>query len=702
MGGLKQIGRVFVNVTCFRGRRRPARVLGLLLLSAVALLLTKYGVCTVYPSVCETAGSDSAFEKLQNAFEDGPAMGLVLDDIKNKPAMDHELPLHHRSIKGSQQGEDAKPGGAPRLKIPRSIKDDATSDEHPQGYADEKGGVEEDYESLEQHAAQVKAPEHSVQQQPLEGGSPGPSEQEDGETPSEGVNALSKEDFLKQQRELAEQMKQGKADAVAKRKQEALSDAVVAGGKEEQPGKQPSDQEQRRMTAEQVAEAIRNGDMCKKVCPPFVWSDWSPCSKACGHGRKYRKAIYEFVCQSSELCPPNRIEESSCEIPCMFDPEKYGGPGGLEMYPINPLNPPMYPEDKEYSCGHWLVEYEKIHNDIVLGRRPPAYLLYSTGKGDYPTAGGLAARIRGITTVFFMAVLLERAFLIEWLDPPSLSDYLEPKSFDWADLSPIRELKRGPVRDIGSWRSAKESGKSAQWYMNSNLTEFFVNPVEVVQGHRYDFTFAVLRNPGLMPKAYELGVDGIKCRICCAWDMLFKMTYNFEKEMGELLKSVGHPNRPLTTIQMRSKSDDVQASVKTAEHYIKCAVKAGKDLKLSNTIWVPVFNSRLVVHIIAKKYTQMMRTPIQIDSATRTVHTHFGNLPPDTELAVAKGVQERTFKEFFLMLNSTVLVRTKGYVGSFGNVADAIRRFYAPIGSVYTYTPGGNTCVLFPDYHKIE
>ena len=91
--------------------------------------------------------------------------------------------------------------------------------------------MEEDYESLEQHAAQVKAPEHSVQQQPLEGGSPGPSEQEDGETPSEGVNALSKEDFLKQQRELAEQMKQGKADAVAKRKQEALSDAVVAGGK---------------------------------------------------------------------------------------------------------------------------------------------------------------------------------------------------------------------------------------------------------------------------------------------------------------------------------------------------------------------------------------------------------------------------------------------------------------------------------------
>ena len=35
---------------------------------------------------------------------------------------------------------------------------------------------------------------------------------------------------------------------------------------------------------------------------------------------------------------------------------------GLDMYPINPLNPAMYPEDKKYMCGHWLVEYEKLHN----------------------------------------------------------------------------------------------------------------------------------------------------------------------------------------------------------------------------------------------------------------------------------------------------------------------------------------------------
>ena len=38
---------------------------------------------------------------------------------------------------------------------------------------------------------------------------------------------------------------------------------------------------------------------------------------------------------------------------------------GLDMYPINPLNPAMYPEDRKYMCGHWLVEYEKLHQGIV-------------------------------------------------------------------------------------------------------------------------------------------------------------------------------------------------------------------------------------------------------------------------------------------------------------------------------------------------
>lgn len=298
----------------------------------------------------------------------------------------------------------------------------------------------------------------------------------------------------------------------------------------------------------------------------------------------------------------------------------------------------------------------------------------------------------------------ERAFLIEWDDPPGLSDYLQPKSFDWANLSPIRNRKHGPIRDIASWKAAKEDGRSSQWYMNTNFTKFFKYPVETIQGARYDFTYALLRNPELMPRAYEYGIDRIKCRLCCAWDMLFKMAPSFKEEMDKLLKSVGHPGRPILALQVRAKSDNIENAVKIAEHNINCGQKASKDLGLS-PVYIPVFNNRLVVHIVAKKYKRLMKTPIEIETATRTVHTHLGNLPSDTELEVAKGVQERTIKEFFLLLNSTVLIRTKGYLGSMGNVADAIRHHYAMQNKrihIHTYTAGGTSCSVLEESTKIE
>ena len=238
--------------------------------------------------------------------------------------------------------------------------------------------------------------------------------------------------------------------------------------------------------------------------------------------------------------------------------------------------------------------------------------------------------------------------------------------------------------------------------MNTNFTRYFKYPVERIQGARYDFTYALLRNPELMPKAFEYGIDRIKCRLCCAWDMLFKMAPNFEAEMNTLLKSVSYPSKPLLAVQVRAKSTDIEQAVKVAEHNVNCGQKASRDLKI-NPVYIPIFNNRLVVHIVAKKYKRLMKTPIEIETATRTVHTHFGNLPSDTELEVAKGVQERTFKEFFIMLNSTVLIRTKGYLGSMGNVADAIRRHYAVHGKkVYTYTAGGTTCSVIEDDFKIE
>ena len=67
---------------------------------------------------------------------------------------------------------------------------------------------------------------------------------------------------------------------------------------------------------------------CKSVCPPFVWSEWTPCSQACGHGHRYRKAVYQFVCHDNHgLCLDHKLQVEGCGIPCQFDPSKYGGKG---------------------------------------------------------------------------------------------------------------------------------------------------------------------------------------------------------------------------------------------------------------------------------------------------------------------------------------------------------------------------------------
>ena len=55
--------------------------------------------------------------------------------------------------------------------------------------------------------------------------------------------------------------------------------------------------------------------------------------------------------------------------------------------------------------GVTMVPLLFIHSEILTGKKPPKYLIYSTGKpGGYPPAGGLADRLRGITTLFFLAV----------------------------------------------------------------------------------------------------------------------------------------------------------------------------------------------------------------------------------------------------------------------------------------------------------
>lgn len=306
-----------------------------------------------------------------------------------------------------------------------------------------------------------------------------------------------------------------------------------------------------------------------------------------------------------------------------------------------------------------------------------------------------------VLRLFCLLPLLDRAFLIEWLDPEGLSNYFIPKTFDWANLNAIKDLPRNKSRihDIGSWKACSK-GKSGSWYIQTDFHKLFTDPVEVVQGHRYDFTYALLRNDFLMDRYYELGLDKMRCFLCCAYDILFQRSSKFDQWYQSMLTTLDIPNKPLLAIQLRSVGTDTDKSVEQAKNYLKCAKKVIVDKDLgSNTTIALAFNSKVAYHVIFNAMRASVTRINIVSVIEKTTHLHLGNLPPEIGPDIMEGVQEVTFRDLFLMTNATVMVRNKGHLASFGTVGDALRSFYAKEKPV-TYLVSEDSCKLYnkPDF----
>lgn len=284
-------------------------------------------------------------------------------------------------------------------------------------------------------------------------------------------------------------------------------------------------------------------------------------------------------------------------------------------------------------------------------------------------------------------VSLDRALLIDWSDYPGLTDYLVPQSFDWSRLDVLENLVVPPVpRDVGGWRAARELGRSSRWYLSANLSNFFNNSVEILQGHRYDYSHALLRNPALMPRAYALGMDRVRCSVCCTFQYLFKMNSTFQQVMSSLFATIRFPPEPYVAVHLEA-TVDVVSSI---ENYISCAIKAAQELHILSPNVVPVSDDQFLIESLMKKHPRIIGSITVAPS--RANHTHIGSLPFKAEPATLNAAQRNTFRDFFVMLNSSVLVRGKGYKSLLGNVADAIRHHSSPAGSRVTYVASKGMC----------
>lgn len=193
------------------------------------------------------------------------------------------------------------------------------------------------------------------------------------------------------------------------------------------------------------------------------------------------------------------------------------------------------------TCGqNWQEKYIKLHEKIIQSSSSPNYLVYDCDGLSYG-CGGYGNRIGAISSLLLLAVLTNRAFLINWKSNVTILDYMQPKNIDW-DFSKVNikglsrrhhmwgkgDHKNLPVDTLRF--QGKLNNDFLRWFQKTNLTKFFNSQVEMVTSQWY-FVSSIRKNKFFgedakkifpKPKGHRYSFIG------CAYNFLFKRTQRFE------------------------------------------------------------------------------------------------------------------------------------------------------------------------------
>ena len=221
-----------------------------------------------------------------------------------------------------------------------------------------------------------------------------------------------------------------------------------------------------------------------------------------------------------------------------------------------PRNKPQkFQESRDKFCGRtWQDEYARLHEDILRSKKPRRFLVYLCG-GDGYGCGGYGNRILSISTLFFLAVLTQRAFLIDWNYNLSLEDYLQPKHVRWnyslANLEGLAARRHywgnGLLTEPNAHTVKSVMGNSStyrHWAASVNYQEYFSYPVEIVTSMWYAAD-QIWKNPHLSKHMKRLGLplrdESVSrfSQVGCAFDFLFKKAPRIESYFSDAKKRIG-------------------------------------------------------------------------------------------------------------------------------------------------------------------
>ena len=147
-------------------------------------------------------------------------------------------------------------------------------------------------------------------------------------------------------------------------------------------------------------------------------------------------------------------------------------------------------------------------------------LIYSCWKN----CGGWGDRLRGITSIYILAVLLQRRFLIDMSYPCNLSHFLESNLIDWqrpkrSDMKQEKSLRLDPMHQ----------GYAKELYANissTDLSSLWAHEEIIYLTSNHDYITPALKNPFFQSMKSQLNIRSNESTQAALFPLIFELLFH--------------------------------------------------------------------------------------------------------------------------------------------------------------------------------
>ena len=269
------------------------------------------------------------------------------------------------------------------------------------------------------------------------------------------------------------------------------------------------------------------------------------------------------------------------------------------------------------QCGYqWQKEYCEFHKRSVKSPSTSQYLSYTCSSSSH---GGIGNRIQGIVSLFFLALLTNRSFLINWDGPGRLVDYLEPNQIYW-DL---------PLNSLGTFHksywgvSGPPSGyqdsiitteeEFSKWSLEADIESKLPTRLEAI-GTIFHFVEELRKNPYFKKQAKIKGLPTTPAKMLgCGFHFLFKKSNAMIRALKQA-KLLLDRKPPLLGIHIRTSdhhwgsSNDFSYRSHNSTLFFLCAREQNKVIKkrvdpnLRDLKWFLAVDDKAVKTAVKKEF----------------------------------------------------------------------------------------------------